>query len=273
MSARRMLWPLLILLLIVSSIYLQQNRAMLTIRSTAGDFLSPLQAAASGLTGFSKGFFGSFRATQSLQQENEDLRQMVDELRRKNVELWQTIAQQQKVTEERGFQQANPQWNYLSARVIAWDPSNLVRTVAVNKGRSDGVAMGMVVVSSSGLVGKVVEMSDRWSRVLLVNDPRSSVNGMLQRSADGSKGMLQGRPDGLLRMKYLQAESGVQKGDVVVTSGLGGGFPPGLFVGWILEVSYSDGQMFHEALVRPASNLFDLSDLMILTNFAPLSLD
>ncbi|MDP2659382.1 MAG: rod shape-determining protein MreC, partial [Dehalococcoidia bacterium] len=273
MSARRVLWPVLILLLIFSSIYLQQNRAMLTIRSTAGDFLAPLQAAASGLTGVSKGFFDTFRVNQSLQQDNENLRQMVDDLRRRNVELWQTIAQQQKVMEEKGFQQANPQWNYLSARVIAWDPSNLVRTVVLDKGSSDGVGMGMVVVSSSGLAGKVVELSDRWSKVLLISDPRSSVNGMLQRSADGSKGILQGQPDGLLRMKYLQAESGVQKGDVVVTSGLGGGFPPGLFVGWILEVSYSDGQMFHEALVRPAANLSDLSDLMIVTNFAPLSLN
>ncbi|MDP2662952.1 MAG: hypothetical protein Q8R28_19730, partial [Dehalococcoidia bacterium] len=107
MSARRVLWPVLILLLILSSIYLQQNSAMLTIRNTAADFLAPLQAAASGLTGISQGFFDAFRVNQSLQQDNDDLRQMVDELRRSNVELWQTIAQQQKVMEEKGFQQAN----------------------------------------------------------------------------------------------------------------------------------------------------------------------
>lgn len=273
MASRRVLWPLLILLLILTSIYLQQNKAVLTVRSTAVDILAPLQDAVSKLTGVINGFDWPFTSTQGLQQENQKLKQMVDDLRRQNVELWETVAQQQKDMEAQGFQKANPQWNYVSARVIAWDPSNLVRTVVIDKGKIDGVGEGMVVVSSSGLVGKVTELSDRWSKVLLIIDPRSSVNGMLQGTNDRPTGILQGRPDGLLHMKYLPAESNIQKGDSVVTSGLGGGFPPGLFVGWVLDVSYSDGQMFHEALVRPAADLSGLADVMIITNFTPLSLD
>lgn len=273
MASKRVLWPLLILLLILSSIFLQQNRAILTIRSTAVDILAPLQAAVAGLSGLTGGFLGSLKGPQSLQQDNDKLRRMVDELRKENVELWETVALQQKEMEEKGFQKANPQWSYLSARVIAWDPSNIVRTAVIDKGKADGVGPGMVIASSSGLVGKVIELSDRWAKVLLVTDPRSSVNGMLQGAEDRPKGILQGRPDGLLHMKYLLAESNARKGDVVVTSGLGGAFPPGLFVGWVLDVSYSDGQMFHEALVRPAANLSDISDVMVITNFTPLSLD
>lgn len=273
MASRRVLWPLVIFLLILASIYLQQNRALLTIRSTAVDILAPLQEALSGLSGASRGLLDSFKEAQTLERDNQRLRQMMEELRRENVELWEMIARQQTAMEEMGYQKANPQWNYLSARVIAWDPSNVVRSVVVDKGRLDGVGKGMVVVSPSGLAGKVIELSDRWAKVLLITDPRSSVNGMLRGVEGQPKGILQGRPDGFLQMKYLVAESAVGKGDVVVTSGLGGGFPQGLFVGWVLEVSYSDGQMFREALVRPAANLTDLADVMVITNFTPFSLE
>lgn len=273
MGSKRALWPVLLVLLVSASLVLQQNYALLTIRSTAVNILAPLQEALSGMSGATRGVAGSLKDVQALDQDNQKLKRMVDELRRENVELWELIAQQRKTIEDLGFQKANPQWNYLSARVIAWDPSSLVRSLVINKGRLDGVGHGMVVVSSTGLVGKVMELSDRWSKVLLVTDPRSSVNGVLQGIEDRPKGILQGRPDGLLHMKYLLAESNVKKGDVVVTSGLGGVFPPGLFIGWVMEVSYSDGQMFHEALVRPASDLSDLADLMVITNFSPLRLE
>lgn len=273
MASKRVLWPVLIFLLIVSSIYLQQSQVTVTARSTAVDILAPLQDLLGRLSGVSAGFDWPYKDSRGLQQENQKLQQMVDDLRRQNVELWEAVARQQKEMEDKGFEKSNPQWSYLSARVLAWDPSNLVRTVVLNRGRVDGVAQGMVVVSSSGLVGKVVELSDRWSKVLLVIDPRSSANGMLQGPEDRPKGILQGRTDGLLQMKYLPAESNPRKGDVIVTSGLGGAFPTGIFIGWVMEVSYSDGQMFHEALVRPAANLSNLDDVMIITNFMPLSLD
>lgn len=273
MGSRRSLWPIALLLLIGASVFLQQNRALLTVRSTAVNILAPLQETLSGISSASNGLFGSFREAQAVDQDNQKLRRMVDELRRENVELWDMVARQQKSIEEMGFQKANPRWSYLSARVVAWDPSSIVRTVVIDKGKLDGVGPGMVVVSSSGLVGKVLELADRWAKVLLITDPRSSVNGVLQGSEDRTKGVLQGRPDGLLQMRYLLAESKVQKGDVVVTSGLGGVFPSGLFIGWVMEASYSDGQMFHEVLVRPAAGLSDLADLMVVTNFTPLRLE
>ena len=273
MGSRRALWTLATVLLIVAAVLLQQNPALLTIRSTAVDILAPLQETVRGLAGASRDLGGSFKDVQALDRDNQRMKQMVDELRRENVELWETIARQQKAIEDLGFQKANPRWNYLSARVVAWDPGSVIRTVVLDKGRVDGVGPGRVVVSSSGLVGKVMELGDRWSKVLLVTDPRASVNGVLQGVEGRPQGVLQGRPDGLLYMKYLLAESNVRKGDVVVTSGLGGGFPPGLFIGWVMEVSYSDGQMFHDAVVRPAADLSDLGDLMVITNFSPISLD
>lgn len=273
MGSRRVLWPLVLLVLVLASLTLQQDRALLTIRSTAVNILAPLQEALGGIAGASRGVAGSLKDIQALDSENQKLNKMVDELRRENVELWEIVAQQGRTIDGLSFQKANPRWEYLSARVVAWDPSSLVRTLVIDKGRLDGVGPGMVVVSPTGLVGKVMELSDRWSKVLLITDPRSSVNGALQQPEDRPKGVLQGRPDGFLQMKYLLAESNVKKGEVVVTSGLGGGFPPGLFVGWVMEVGYSDGQMFHEALVRPASDLLGLSDLMVITNFTPLRLE
>lgn len=271
--SRKALWPLVFILFIGISLYLQQSRALLNVRSTAVDIMAPLQSALNTLSQATAGLHVSFRDSQSIDQSNQKLQQRVDELRRENVELWEIIAKQQASMEAMGFEKANPQWKYLPARVVAWDPSNVVRTVTMDKGRTNGVDNGMVVVSPGGLIGKVMEVSDRWAKVLLITDPRSTVNGLLQAVEGRPKGILQGQPDGLLRMKYLMAESAVVKGDVVVTSGLGGGFPPGIFVGWVLDVSYSDGQMFHEAEVRPAASLTGLTDVLVITDFKPLTLD
>jgi rod shape-determining protein MreC len=243
------------------------------MRSAALDLLAPVQTSLTGLFRTSANLLDSLQELQALERENRRLRRLVGQLRRENVELRQAALERQRLLRELEYQRANPDWEFIPARIIAWDPNSLVRSITIDKGRDDGIQEGMVVVSPGGLVGKVMALSRDWARVLLITDPRSSVNAVVQRADARPKGVLQGDPRGWMTLKYLPADSRVQKGDVVVTSGLGGGFPPGLFVGWVQEVTYNDTQMFQEAVVKSAVNLSEVERVMVIGNFIPTRLD
>jgi rod shape-determining protein MreC len=108
----------------------------------------------------------------------------------------------------------------------------------------------------------VIEVTPTTARVLLVADSRSAVGVVVQRVRD--LGVVEGRNERVLHLKYLSRTSDVQPGDVVVTSGQGGVFPKGLAVGRITRVVREEGELLLEAEVEPAAALDRLEEVLIL---------
>lgn len=160
----------------------------------------------------------------------------------------------------------------IAARVIAFDPRSEFRTIRVNKGSRDGVVPNLPVVAAQGLVGKVGPVFGHDAYVLLVVDPSSHVDVMVQRPA--VRTLLSG--SGLLKhtrlkhgyfltqLEYLKKESDVAAGDVVVTSGLDQLYPPGIMVGAIESVEKDREGLFLEARVLPAVDFSKLREVLIL---------
>jgi len=132
----------------------------------------------------------------------------------------------------------------------------------VDRGTRDGVRRNAPVVTSDGVVGRVIEVTPTTARVLLVADSRSAVGVVVQRIRD--LGVVEGRNERVLHLKYLSRTSDVQPGDVVVTSGQGGVFPKGLAVGRITRVVREEGELLLEAEVEPAAALDRLEEVLIL---------
>jgi rod shape-determining protein MreC len=126
----------------------------------------------------------------------------------------------------------------------------------------------MPVITGRGLVGRVTATGDRWARVLLLIDPSSSVNVLVQRSR--ATGVIQGQEDGSLRMRYIAQDGDILPGDIILTSGLGGMFPKGLVVGQVTTVEQRDIAMFKEAQVRPTVDFGRLEMVMVITGFQPV---
>ena len=124
------------------------------------------------------------------------------------------------------------------ARIIVRDPSTWNKSFIVDVGSEDGVMADSAVISEQGIVGRVLTVTGKTSRVLLTTDANSSVAGIDQRS--GVNGIVQGTGRNQLRLGYVSAGEDIQKDDVIVSSGMGGTFPKGYVLGTVVKKNQSE---------------------------------
>lgn len=233
--------------------------------------LRPLQQGISSLVQPLAGFFSSLQRANDLSRENGILRDQVGRLTSEVIRLREMEIENARLREQLNFVGSQSLGPLLPAAIIARDPSNLVKTVLINRGSDHGVRSGAVVLASGSLVGKVLQTYPASAKVVLITDPSFSVNGMIQRPDSRATGIATGEgSDGLL-LRYLPQEEEIHNDDVVVTSGLGGNFPKGLVIGAVSQVRRSDMALFQEASVRPAAPLARLEEVLVLLDFVPTS--
>ena len=150
------------------------------------------------------------------------------------------------------------------AEVIAGATSNFELTVVIDKGRRQGVDVGMPVVSGAGLVGRVIEASASSSTVLLITDPTSSVG--VRFGAAGVLGVAEGtgasRP---LAVDFVPPGTALRKGEVMFTSGLQHAiFPPGIPVGRVASFKVAPGGVQEQIVLKPLASLSRLQYVSIL---------
>lgn len=150
----------------------------------------------------------------------------------------------------------------LTARIVGRDPSLWFRTIIIDRGSGEGVEKGMPVVTVEGVVGQVLDTSPNYSKVLLANDPNSAIDVLVQKNRIQS--IVKGKGNGLYNLLYILKNADVEKGDVIVTSGLGDIFPKGLPVGKISQVIKSKRGMFQKIEVEPSVDFAQIEYLIII---------
>ncbi len=159
----------------------------------------------------------------------------------------------------------------IAAEVVGRDLRHWFHSVVIDKGARDGVPMSGAVISGSGtrpvLLGRIAEVNDTSSKVLLFTDAISAVSVTVERT--GEIGLLEGRNGPRAQISYLPRNSDIGVGDTVVTVGQGGVFPPGIPVGEITSVRDSDDGFFKEAMVRPAANLASVREVLVIQRAVP----
>ncbi len=213
-------------------------------------------------------------ALQGLSQQNRELRETVQQLRGDVNRLREQAYMAQRLAALLEFQK-DQSVRTVAARVIGRSVSNWYQGVILNKGEEDGIREQMGVMTTAGVVGRIVRTSASTSIALLMIDPNVAITGMVQRTRD--EGMVQGTSRGLVLMKYIPPLSSVKTGDVVVTSGLTGGFPRGVLIGEVARVEESEDSLFHTAEIVPAVKFRYLDEVLIVVSpwspEAMLSLD
>jgi len=116
------------------------------------------------------------------------------------------------------------------------------------------------VLSTKGLIGRVLEVGRYSAKVLLITDPNSKVGVMIQRNRQG--GILVGRPDGWCRMIYIALDSDVMPGDKVITAGFSTIFPKDIFVGVVVRVDKEPGRLYKSAVIKTADDLSKLEEVL-----------
>jgi rod shape-determining protein MreC len=168
------------------------------------------------------------------------------------------------------FAQADPENEYLGAAVIAYDPSPFMKYVIINRGSDDALRRGMPVVTSQGLVGRIVAVTSVAARVQLITDPGSQIN--VQLTPSEAEGLLSGQITGEVTLEDLPQDATIQAGDLVLTSGLGGNFPAGIIIGQVTGVRQHDYDLFQSASVQPVVDFSKLEIVLVITNFDPVDI-
>jgi rod shape-determining protein MreC len=150
----------------------------------------------------------------------------------------------------------------LAAEVVGLDPSGWFKTIIINRGTRDGVSKGMPVIAPEGIVGQIVSPSYEYSKVLLIIDPSSSVDALVQRSR--ARGIVEGNSEQYCRFKYVVRKADVQVGDTVISSGLDRLFPKGLRMGSVQAVARSQSGIFQEVRVRPFVDFARLEEVLVM---------
>jgi rod shape-determining protein MreC len=133
--------------------------------------------------------------------------------------------------------------------------------VLVDKGASQGVFVGQSVLDSGGVFGQVARIEQYTSEVILISDPAHAIPVQINRT--GLRTVAVGTGDtSRLKLPYLPTSADVQVGDLLVTSGLGGGFPVGYPVGTVARVRRDPAQSLAEVDIRPAAALDRSRELM-----------
>jgi len=210
---------------------------------------------------------GIIKGPVRLQEENEELRRQISALRAQVEMLRETQIENEVLRKQIGLAAAHLSYKVLPAEVIGRDPSNLVRSLIVDRGSDDGVVRDLPVITDRGLVGRVIEVHRTSSTVLLLTDAASSVSALVQRTR--ATGMVQGRMGRDPIMRFIPQDTSVEVGDVILTSGLGGNFPKRIVIGYITSVTGNDIDLFQEAEIRPAVDCNALEMVMLVLSFSP----
>jgi rod shape-determining protein MreC len=215
-------------------------------------------------------FLTAPRDMAALQQRNAELESEVSELQAQVIQLQQQVGETDILAALVDFSRARPENTYRAAAVIGRDPSPFLHYIIINRGSNDGILRGMPVVTDQGLVGRVDAVIADAARVQLITDPASEVNVRLQNAEVDAA--LSGSVTGDVSLDLIPQDVNIETGDLVLTSGLGGGYPPDLIVGQIVNVRTREFDLFQQATVQPVVDFNRLQIVLIIINFRPVDI-
>jgi rod shape-determining protein MreC len=237
------------------------------LKRSARDVLSPLQSVAASFINRLAAARDVLAARGGMPDELQRLREQAVLMQYQLRDLEELLQENILLRNQLGFMQRTAR-TPVAAEVLARDISGWWQMVRADHGGAPAVRADQAVISSEGLVGRVVDTSRRTADILLITDPASRVAVRIgDRGAFGilsGHGLsLRGRP--ICRLELINKDVRLQRGDAVHTSGLGGIFPQGVLVGHLDEITLDENGLHQSATVIPAANLSDLRVVFILT--------
>ena len=221
------------------------------VRSVVTTITSPVRYAGSVVASPFNALGNVFSNLTASQETLSDLKAQNEELTAQVAELSEAQETASRLESLLGLQ-STYNLESTAARIIGESSDAWSRTVTIDKGSADGFAINMPVCNSAGVIGQIIEVSANTSTVRLITDENSGVSAMVQSTR--AQGILQGQPDGTLRLEYVTTDADVQEGDIIVTSGIGGVYPKGLPLGTVSTVVREENATYYTITVTPASS-------------------
>ena len=248
------------------------NPAVLELKRGLQFALRPIESAVAGVASDVSSVASSIGEINQLRIDNATLRDENDRLTNENARLQQLKTENDQLTAllqlQSGFDHKT-----VAVRVIGREVLPTSRVVTLDKGTSDGLAMGDVVIVQGGAVaGRITDIGSDFAKVTLISDPTSTVIGQLAKS--GATGEVGGESGGVLTMKNVDSSVTIALGDEVYTAGLelAGGirspYPKGLVLGSVVDVQRDANDVVQTAFVLPAADLDTFEFALVITDYS-----
>lgn len=253
---------LLIITMIATEIYGLSN----PVFDVAGRLLNPLQRVAYKINGKIEKTVDFYFRFDEVEKENEKLKEQLaqyedkirkyDELQKDNVELRAVFE----------LQNLSDKYKYVGVNVVSRQNEGLSTSFTLDKGAKDGIVKGMVVITYEGLAGQITEVFNSYSKMQTISNENVHVSATKVKTKEYegivSGANIVGQRD-MSTMTQLPIDAKVQSGDDIVTSGLGKFYPPGIYIGRVVNVSEDKGKLMKTATVKPAVNFSSTSRFFI----------
>lgn len=270
-ARRRLIVYAILIVITVGCMGVSGTSAVLELQSGVAFAVRPLQVTASRVAETVGSVVAAVQEIDTLRQDNSALRAANDRLSADNARLQEVQHENDLLTALLAVKTGTT-FRTIAATVIARERLEIGRIVTIDRGTNDGLAVGDVVVAAGGaLAGRVTDASATTAHVTLINDPSSTVTGMVE--SNRVTGDVTGQLGGVLVMKNIEATARVTIGDQVVTAGidLGNGirspYPKGLLIGQVVDVERDANAIVQTAFLEPTANLDTVEYLLVITDY------
>ena len=152
-------------------------------------------------------------------------------------------------------------YKLIPAEVIGLKPGLMSKSIIINAGTDKGINQNMPVVTADGIVGKTIEVAANTAVVQLLIDHNCKVSVIDQNTR--AMGIIRWQGGKYLELGDVPVESEVAVGDTIISSGLGGIFPPSLLVGTVVYAQDKEGMLFKDIKIKPSVNFGSLEEVFI----------
>ena len=241
------------------------------IANFVGLISTPIQSVTSGIDNSVGDFFSQFFTIDNLKEENEQLKKEIQQLNQRMVdfETYKNENLYLKEYLEIKEEHSEESFEFVPSTVIGVDPENPFNSFTIDKGELDGISQKDTVITADGLVGIVSEVGLTYSKVTTILDISIDVGAKDARTGD--IGIVAGSPklspNKQTKMSHIPKVSGVGKGDIIITTGVGGIYPEGLIIGKVSDVQIEEHGKSLYAVIEPAANMDNIREVLVITNF------
>jgi rod shape-determining protein MreC len=232
------------------------------------EITTPFQKLANATINTTRNTWFKYFELINARKENIRLKEQIISLKTENYRDQELLATHRRLQKLLQFAETTDQ-AVMAAQVIGRDPSGLFQSVIINKGKTSGLSVNMPVVNEDGIVGRIVSVSNNYSKVLLLIDQNSAVDCIIQRSRD--TGIVKGLTSDTCIMDYVLKTSDIRVEDIIITSGIGGIFPKGVPVGKVNDIKDPSDELFREVKIKPFVDFSKLEEILIILMEDPLA--
>ena len=264
----------LLLVLVVAAIVLAVLRntgAGSAIEATALAAISPVRSALTSAASGAAAALADAQRFDEVRNENEALRAEVARLQASAANVQATRRENEALRAALDYQRENTEFTLLTAQVAGRDSVDTLDTLIIDRGAADGVKVGMAVLAGGSLAGRVRSVTTTSANVLPIESNFSVVNAVAQGDDGEADGIVEGDANGGLRLTRIEPDAPLAIGNLVVTSGLGGGFPQSLPIGRVIAVFTSPENVLREAAVEPFVRIERVGVVQIVVGRSPSS--